>query len=67
MAEPTQPRPLPPEALGFEKIAYEKQQLNFWRDLAWPQTVNHARDRLALSMHSTEAQDAVNRFFGREK
>ena len=50
-----------------ETTRYAKQQLNFWRDLAWHQTVNHARDWLALSMLSTEAQDAVNRFLGREK
>ena len=29
---------------------YAKQQLNVWRDLAWHQTVGHARDWLALSM-----------------
>ena len=28
---------------------YAKQQLNFWRDLSWHETVNHARDWLALS------------------
>ena len=29
---------------------YAKQQLNVWRDLAWHQTVGHARDWLAMSM-----------------
>src|SRR5919108_4642575 len=29
---------------------YAKQQLNFWRDLSWHETVNHARDWLALPM-----------------
>ena len=29
---------------------YAKHQLNVWRDLAWHQTVGHARDWLALSM-----------------
>ncbi len=41
---------------------YAKQQLNFWRDLSWHETVNHARDWLALSMLGDEAQSAVRRF-----
>jgi enoyl-CoA hydratase/carnithine racemase len=41
---------------------YAKQQLNFWRDLSWHETVGHAREWLALSMLSDEAQDAVRRF-----
>jgi Enoyl-CoA hydratase/isomerase len=39
---------------------YAKQQLNFWRDLSWHGTVNHARDWLAMSMLGDEAQDAVD-------
>jgi enoyl-CoA hydratase/carnithine racemase len=45
---------------------YAKQQLNFWRDLAWHETANHARDWLALSMLSEEARDAVERFLERK-
>jgi enoyl-CoA hydratase/carnithine racemase len=41
---------------------YAKQQLNFWRDLSWHETVNHARDWLALSMLGDEAQGAVRAF-----
>src|SRR6185369_3120550 len=41
---------------------YAKQQLNVWRDLAWHQTVGHARDWLALSMLSDETQGAVRGF-----
>ncbi len=41
---------------------YAKQQLNVWRDLAWHQTVGHARDWLALSMLSEETQGAVRGF-----
>ena len=41
---------------------YAKQQLNFWRDLSWHQTVGHARDWLALSMLGDEAQSAVTKF-----
>jgi len=48
-----------------ETTRYAKQQLNFWRDLAWHGTVNHARDWLALSMRSPEAQGAIRRFLER--
>jgi enoyl-CoA hydratase/carnithine racemase len=46
---------------------YAKQQLNFWRDLSWHETVNHARDWLALSMLGDEAQDAVRAFLTRRR
>jgi enoyl-CoA hydratase/carnithine racemase len=41
---------------------YAKQQLNVWRDLAWHQTVGHARDWLSLSMLGDEAQGAIREF-----
>ena len=44
---------------------YAKQHLNFWKDLAWHETINHARDWLALSMATEEPQDAVKRFLER--
>jgi enoyl-CoA hydratase/carnithine racemase len=44
---------------------YAKQQLNFWRDLSWHETINHARDWLALSMLGDEAQEAVRSFLAR--
>jgi enoyl-CoA hydratase/carnithine racemase len=46
---------------------YAKQQLNFWRDLSWHETVNHARDWLALSMLGEEAQGAVEAFLHRSE
>jgi enoyl-CoA hydratase/carnithine racemase len=46
---------------------YAKHQLNVWRDLAWHQTVGHARDWLALSMLNDETQDAVRGFLERRK
>ena len=46
---------------------YAKQQLNVWRDLAWHQTIGHARDWLALSMLSEETQDAVRGFLERSR
>jgi enoyl-CoA hydratase/carnithine racemase len=44
---------------------YAKQQLNWWRDVSWHETVGHARDWLALSMLGDEAQDAIRRFLDR--
>jgi enoyl-CoA hydratase/carnithine racemase len=44
---------------------YAKQQLNWWRDVSWHETVGHARDWLALSMLNEEAQDAIKRFLDR--
>jgi naphthoate synthase len=48
-----------------QTIRYTKQQLNWWRDLSWHETVNHARDWLALSMLGDEAQEAVRGFVER--
>jgi enoyl-CoA hydratase/carnithine racemase len=44
---------------------YAKQQLNWWRDLSWNETVGHARDWLSLSMLNDETQDAIKRFLNR--
>jgi enoyl-CoA hydratase/carnithine racemase len=46
---------------------YARQHLNFWRDFAWHQTINHARDWLALSMATDEPQEAVRKFVERKK
>ena len=43
------------------------EQLNWWRDLSWHETVNHARDWLALSMLGEEAQEAVRGFLSRDR
>jgi enoyl-CoA hydratase/carnithine racemase len=50
-----------------QTIRYTKQQLNWWRDVSWHETVNHARDWLALSMLGDEAQEAVRGFLDRRK
>jgi enoyl-CoA hydratase/carnithine racemase len=50
-----------------QTVRYTKQQLNFWRDLSWHETVNHARDWLALSMATDEPREAVERFLSRRK
>ena len=46
---------------------YAKQQLDFWRDLAWHGTIGHARDWLSLSMLSEEASRGVQSFLDRGK
>jgi enoyl-CoA hydratase/carnithine racemase len=45
-----------------QTLRYTKQQLNWWRDVSWHETVGHARDWLALSMLGDEAQGAVRKF-----
>ena len=44
---------------------YTKQQLNWWRDVSWHETVGHARDWLALSMLGDEAREAIEAFLSR--
>jgi enoyl-CoA hydratase/carnithine racemase len=44
---------------------YAKQQLNWWRDISWNETIGHARDWLALSMLNDESKDAIKRFLER--
>jgi enoyl-CoA hydratase/carnithine racemase len=46
---------------------YAKQHLNFWRDLAWHETINHARDWLALSMATDEPRAAIEKFLEKKK
>ena len=50
-----------------ETTRYAKQQLNWWRDVSWHETVGHARDWLALSMLGEEAQGAVRALLERRK
>jgi enoyl-CoA hydratase/carnithine racemase len=45
---------------------YAKQHLNFWRDFAWHETINHARDWLALSMATDEPKAAIEKFLERK-
>jgi enoyl-CoA hydratase/carnithine racemase len=46
---------------------YMKQQLNWWRDLSWHETVGHARDWLSLSMLNDETKEAIEAFLNRPK
>ena len=45
-----------------ETIRYTKTQLNWWRDLVWAQTVQHARDWLAVHSTADETLEAVDAF-----
>jgi enoyl-CoA hydratase/carnithine racemase len=45
-----------------ECTRYTKQQVNFWKDLAWHQTVGHARDWLSLHYTSWEPNEGMNAF-----
>lgn len=45
-----------------ECMRYTRQQTNFWKDLAWHQTVGHARDWLALHYTSLEPYEGMNAF-----
>lgn len=45
-----------------ECTRYTKQQVNFWKDLAWGLTVGHARDWLALHFTAAETHEGMNAF-----
>lgn len=45
-----------------ESTRYTKQQANFWKDLAWHQTIGHARDWLALHYTSLEPWEGMTAF-----
>jgi 1,4-dihydroxy-2-naphthoyl-CoA synthase len=45
-----------------EALRYTKTQLNWWRDLVWSQTVEHARDWLAVHSMADETREAVAAF-----
>ncbi len=45
-----------------ECLRYTKQQVNFWKDLAWHTTIGHARDWLALHFASLEPWEGMTAF-----
>ena len=45
-----------------ECTRYTKQQLNFWKDFAWHQTIGHAREWLALHYTSWEPYEGMTSF-----
>lgn len=45
-----------------ESLRYTRQQLSFWKDLAWAMTSGHARDWLAVHAASWEPYEGVQAF-----
>jgi enoyl-CoA hydratase/carnithine racemase len=45
-----------------ECTRYTKQQLNFWRDMSWSQTIGHAREWLSIHNLSAETKEALRAF-----
>ena len=50
-----------------EAMRYTKTQLNWWRDLVWSQTIEHARDWLAVHSGADETREAVAAFHEKRK
>jgi enoyl-CoA hydratase/carnithine racemase len=50
-----------------EALRYTKTQLNWWRDLVWSQTVEHARDWLAVHSTADETKEAVAAFHDKRR
>lgn len=45
-----------------ECTRYTKQQINFWRDFSWHQTIGHARDWLAIHNRAPEVHEGTDAF-----
>ncbi len=45
-----------------ECLRYTKQNLNFWRDMAWSITIGHARDWLSIHNLSNEVLEGIKAF-----
>ncbi len=45
-----------------ECLRYTKEQTNFWKNLSWHQTINHARDWLAIHYTSWEPLEGMTAF-----
>lgn len=45
-----------------ECMRYTKQQVNFWKDLSWHQTIGHARDWLSIHYTSWEPLEGMSAF-----
>ena len=45
-----------------EGMRYTKAQVNFWKNLAWHQTIDHARDWLAIHFASWEPTEGMGAF-----
>jgi uncharacterized protein (TIGR02118 family) len=45
-----------------ECFRYAQQQANFWKDLAWNETVGHTRDWLTIHLRAPETQEGFRAF-----
>lgn len=45
-----------------ECTRYTKQQLNYWRDMSWHQTIGHARDWLSIHNLAPEVREGIRAF-----
>ncbi len=45
-----------------ECVRYTKQQVNFWKDLSWHQTIGHARDWLSTHYTGSEPYEGMRAF-----
>jgi len=50
-----------------ECVRYTKQQVNFWKDLAWHGTIGHARDWLSTHYTSQEPWEGMRAFVQKRK
>jgi enoyl-CoA hydratase/carnithine racemase len=50
-----------------ECTRYTKQQVNFWKELSWHQTIGHARDWLAIHYTSYEPLEGMRAFVEKRK
>ena len=50
-----------------ECTRYTKQQVNFWKDFSWHQTIGHARDWLSIHFNSVETWEGMNAFVEKRK
>lgn len=50
-----------------ECTRYTKQNLNFWKDFAWHQTIGHARDWLSIHFSSYETHEGMQGFVEKRK
>lgn len=50
-----------------ECLRYTKQQVNFWKDLAWHLTIGHARDWLTLHFTDSEPYEGMTAFVEKRK
>ncbi len=50
-----------------ECLRYTKQQVNFWKDLAWHNTIGHARDWLSIHYCSWEPTEGMGAFVEKRK